>query len=143
MARYPNVVLWMNGHRHRHKVVPHPGKSAENGFWEITTASLIDFPQQSRVVELVDNNDGSLSVFATLLDHSSPESVLHEGPQTPSSLAALSLELAMNRPGLDLRADSGELRRSECPTITEGTFLARLLRTGMLNSALSPSTKPP
>ena len=32
MARYPNVVLWMNGHRHRHKVVPHPGKSAEYGF---------------------------------------------------------------------------------------------------------------
>jgi metallophosphoesterase (TIGR03767 family) len=107
IARYPNVVLWLNGHRHKHKITAHKGRSGKGGCWEITTASLIDFPQQSRVIELMDNGDGSLSVLATLLDHSAPDSVRYEGPQTRSSLAALSMELAMNRPGLDRDAVMG------------------------------------
>ncbi|SFT65789.1 metallophosphoesterase, PPA1498 family [Arthrobacter sp. ov118] len=101
LSRYPNVVLWLNGHRHKHRVTPHKAKFEDGGFWEITTASLIDYPQQSRIVELMDNGDGTLSIAATLVDHSTPESVLYEGKQTPQSLAALSLELAMNRPGLE------------------------------------------
>lgn len=101
LSRYPNVVAWLSGHRHKHRVTPRKGKYEHGGFWEITTASLIDFPQQSRIVELLDNGDGTLSIVATLVDHSSPESVAYEGPHTAQSLAALSLELAMNRPGLD------------------------------------------
>ncbi|BBE23079.1 metallophosphoesterase [Arthrobacter sp. MN05-02] len=101
LTRFPNLVLWMNGHEHRHKVEAHPGHSGSGGIWEITTASLIDFPQQSRVVELLDNQDGTLSIVATLVDHSSADDVQRGGTQTPQSLAALSLELAANRPGLD------------------------------------------
>ncbi|MBG6225746.1 metallophosphoesterase (TIGR03767 family) [Arthrobacter sp. CAN_A2] len=101
LTRFPNLVLWMNGHEHRHKIVPHPGSGGSGGFWEVTTASLIDFPQQSRVVEMLDNRDGTLSIIATLVDHSSAGDVRRDGPQTPQSLAALSLELATNRPGLD------------------------------------------
>ena len=101
LSRYPNVVALLNGHRHKHRVTPHKGEFENGGFWEITTASLIDYPQQSRIVELMDNGDGTLSIAATLVDHSTPESVLYEGKQTAQSLAALSLELAMNRPGLD------------------------------------------
>ncbi|WP_223916455.1 TIGR03767 family metallophosphoesterase [Arthrobacter sp. NicSoilC12] len=101
ISRFPNVVAWMNGHIHRHRVTPHKPKYETGGFWEITTASLIDYPQQSRIIELLDNGDGTLSIAATLVDHSSPESVIHEGPQTAPSLAALSLELSGNRPGID------------------------------------------
>ncbi|WP_264354288.1 TIGR03767 family metallophosphoesterase [Pseudarthrobacter sp. MM222] len=101
LSRFPNVIAWMNGHIHKHRVTPHEGKHEKGGFWEITTASLIDYPQQSRIVELLDNGDGTLSIVATLIDHSSSEGVRHEGTQTPQSMAALSLELAGNRPGLD------------------------------------------
>ncbi len=101
VTRFPNVIAWMNGHIHRHRVVAHKGTYENGGFWEITTASLIDYPQQSRIIEVLDNGDGTLSVVATLVDHSVPENVMHEGTQTPQSLAALSLELAGNRPGLD------------------------------------------
>ena len=38
-------------------------------FWEINTASHIDWPQQSRLIEIMDNRDGTLSLFGTLLDH--------------------------------------------------------------------------
>lgn len=101
VSRFPNVVVWLNGHSHKHRVTPYKTNREYGGFWEITTASLIDYPQQSRVVELLDNADGTLSIVATLVDHSAPGSVFHEGPQSPASLAALSLELVLNRPGLD------------------------------------------
>ena len=39
------------------------------GFWEINTASHIDWPQQSRLVEILDNQDGPLSIFCTMVDH--------------------------------------------------------------------------
>lgn len=107
IARFPNVIAWMNGHSHRHRVTPHRAPDNEGGFWEITTASLIDFPQQSRIVEILDNGDGTLSIGATLVDHSVPESVAYEGVHTSASLAALSLELAINRPGLDHDAVMG------------------------------------
>jgi len=101
ISRFPNVVAWLNGHTHKHQVTPHESEFEQGGFWEITTASLIDYPQQSRVVELLDNRDGTLSIAATLVDHSAPESVVHDGIHTPASMAALSLELVLNRPGLD------------------------------------------
>ncbi|KQN96679.1 hypothetical protein ASF21_14980 [Arthrobacter sp. Leaf234] len=101
LSRFPNLVLWLNGHEHRHRVEAHRGRNGSGGLWEITTASLIDFPQQSRAVELVDNRDGTLSILATLLDHSAADDVRRDGEQSPASLAALSLELAANRPGLD------------------------------------------
>jgi metallophosphoesterase (TIGR03767 family) len=94
LLRYPNVVLWVNGHTHRNQVIPHPRKSG-GGFWEVNTAAHIDFPQQSRIVELADNGDGTLSVFATIIDSAGPAS--YGGRLTdPVRLASLSRELAGN-----------------------------------------------
>ncbi|WP_433473480.1 TIGR03767 family metallophosphoesterase [Spirillospora sp. CA-142024] len=94
LLRYPNVVLWVNGHTHRNQVIPHARKSG-GGFWEVNTAAHIDFPQQSRIVELADNGDGTLSVFATILDSAGPAS--YGGRLTdPVRLASLSRELAGN-----------------------------------------------
>lgn len=94
LLRFPNVVLWVNGHTHRNEVVPHP-REGRGGFWEVNTASHIDFPQQSRIVELADNGDGTLSVFATVLDSAGPES-FGGAVGDPVRLAALSRELAGN-----------------------------------------------
>lgn len=94
LLRYPNVVLWVNGHTHRNQVIPHARKGG-GGFWEVNTAAHIDFPQQSRIVELADNGDGTLSVFATILDSAGPAS--HGGRLTdPVRLASLSRELSGN-----------------------------------------------
>ncbi|MCZ2403450.1 TIGR03767 family metallophosphoesterase [Paenarthrobacter sp. Z7-10] len=108
LSEYPNVILWVNGHQHRNKVWPHASKHYDGGFWEVNTAAHIDYPQQSRTIEVLDNKDGTLSIVATLLDHSDPTSVAYDGPRSLSSLAALSLELAMNRPGLDLESKVGQ-----------------------------------
>ncbi|MFI0487568.1 TIGR03767 family metallophosphoesterase [Actinomadura sp. 9N215] len=94
LLRYPNAVLWVNGHTHRNRVIPHARRSG-GGFWEVNTAAHIDFPQQSRIVELADNGDGTLSIFATTLDSAGPAS--HGGGLgDPVRLASLSRELAAN-----------------------------------------------
>jgi metallophosphoesterase (TIGR03767 family) len=98
LLRFPNVILWVNGHTHVNSVVPHmraAGARATGGFWEVNTASHIDFPQQARIVELADNRDGTLSVFGTIVDSAAPLSWPAK-PTSPSELAALSRELAVN-----------------------------------------------
>ena len=50
------------------------------GFWEINTASHIDWPQQSRLIEIMDNRDGTLSLFGTLLDHAARVAEPAPGP---------------------------------------------------------------
>jgi hypothetical protein len=98
LLRYPNVVMWVNGHTHRNQVLPHArpnGSPVGGGFWELNTAAHIDRPQQSRIVELVDNLDGSLSIFGTIVDHAGP--LAHrDWTSGPLALAALSRELSVN-----------------------------------------------
>lgn len=98
LLRFPNVVLWVNGHTHRNTVTPYSraaGAAIPGGFWEVNTAAHIDWPQQARVVELVDNRDGTLSVFGTLIDHAGPIAYGSD-PTSPLALASLSRELGAN-----------------------------------------------
>ncbi|MFG2892838.1 TIGR03767 family metallophosphoesterase [Streptomyces sp. NPDC048248] len=91
LARHPSVVGWINGHSHKNDITPH------GSFWEISTASHIDFPQLARVIELVDNHDGTLSLFTTLVESAAP----HRTDFTDLSqtgLAALYRELSCNAP---------------------------------------------
>jgi metallophosphoesterase (TIGR03767 family) len=98
LLRYPNVVLWVNGHTHVNSVTPHTrpaGAPVRGGFWEVNTASHIDFPQQARIVELADNHDGTLSIFGTIVDSAAPLATPAK-LDTPRALASLSRELAVN-----------------------------------------------
>jgi 3',5'-cyclic AMP phosphodiesterase CpdA len=63
LSRSPNVVLWLNGHIHRNLVTPHAG------FWEVTTASIVDWPCQGRLIEVFKARDGGLAIATTMLDH--------------------------------------------------------------------------
>jgi metallophosphoesterase (TIGR03767 family) len=100
LGRHANVLAWVNGHIHRNDITPHstPGGSS---FWEISTASHVDFPQLARVIELVDNKDGTLSVFTTCVESSAPRRTdFTDLSQT--GLAALYRELSYNAPGANL-----------------------------------------
>jgi metallophosphoesterase (TIGR03767 family) len=98
VLRYPNVILWVNGHTHRNAVVPHPrprGSHFAGGFWELNTAAHVDWPEQARLVEIADNRDGTLSVFGTIVDSAAP--LMHKHRiDTAQHLAALSRELSAN-----------------------------------------------
>jgi len=79
LKAFPNLVLMVAGHRHLNTVTgfassdpAHP----ENGFWQVETKSLREFPEQFRVFEIVLNDDMSLSIVATDVDP-----VMKEGSQ--------------------------------------------------------------
>jgi len=99
LLRHPQVVLWVNGHTHRNSVTAHAAPDG-GGFWEITTASHIDWPQQVRSLEIADNRDGTISVFGTMIDSAAP-AVWDGRLDDTLALASLSRELAANDPQVD------------------------------------------
>ncbi|MFF8099181.1 TIGR03767 family metallophosphoesterase [Streptomyces sp. NPDC016640] len=96
LGRYGNVVAWVNGHIHRNAITPHTGSGGS--FWEISTASHVDFPQLARIVELVDNKDGTLSLLTTLVESAAPART-DFADLSQTGLAALYRELSLNAPG--------------------------------------------
>ncbi|SED69039.1 hypothetical protein [Jiangella alba] len=90
----PNVVLWLNGHHHANRVVAHR-RPRGGGLYEVTTASMVDWPTQARVIELVRQPGGILRITSTIVDHDAP---LDPGPQprTPGELASLHRQVAAN-----------------------------------------------
>ncbi|WP_375499510.1 TIGR03767 family metallophosphoesterase [uncultured Jatrophihabitans sp.] len=88
LARHPSVVLWLNGHLHKVAITAH------GTWWEITAPSLIDWPQQGRVVELL-RSAGGLTVATTMLDHAG-EAPWNGAIDSVPALAGLSRELAAN-----------------------------------------------
>ena len=71
LKKYPNFMLWLSGHRHFDAVTPfasgdkgHP----ENGFWEVETRSLREFPQQFRTIDIMRNSDNTISILAADVD---------------------------------------------------------------------------
>jgi metallophosphoesterase (TIGR03767 family) len=98
LLRFPNVVLWVNGHSHVNAIYAHPkssGAKLGGGFWEANTASHIDWPQQARLLEMVDNRDGTISIFGTIIDSAAPTSYAGRLDDAVH-LASLSRELAAN-----------------------------------------------
>ncbi|HLF16482.1 MAG TPA: metallophosphoesterase [Candidatus Thermoplasmatota archaeon] len=60
LSGYPNVVAWLGGHTHQHRIQPKQVAGAPSpGFWNVETSSLIDAPQEARVVELWVAADGA------------------------------------------------------------------------------------
>ncbi|MFF4898661.1 TIGR03767 family metallophosphoesterase [Streptomyces sp. NPDC001068] len=97
LNRHGNVLAWVNGHIHRNLITPHKASNG-NSFWEVTTASHVDYPQLARVVELVDNKDGTVSLFTTLIESAAPHRT-DFSDLSQTGLAALYRELAFNAPG--------------------------------------------
>ena len=100
LLAHPCVVGWVNGHTHVHAISAVREDGAPGGFWQVTTASHIDWPQQARIIELLETGDG-LVLACTVIDSAAPAS--HgAGPADPADLAdpgrlaALARELAAN-----------------------------------------------
>jgi metallophosphoesterase (TIGR03767 family) len=97
LHRFGNVVLWLNGHRHRNDVQPRPDINGRTqGFWEVSTAAMADWPSQSRLVEIVTSGDGEIAVLCTMLDSDVPADP--DRAEGRERLAALHRELAANDP---------------------------------------------
>ena len=104
---HPNVIAYVAGHTHENKVLAcgsEDGCPAGGNWWEINTSAISDWPEQSRLIELMDNDDGTLSIFGTLTNTAAPLAVPAPGALASSfgndELAAISRAVTMNDPQL-------------------------------------------
>ncbi|HKG01726.1 MAG TPA: hypothetical protein VKB03_00980 [Conexibacter sp.] len=108
---HDNVVAYVTGHTHENKVMAcgaTGGCPAGGNWWEVNTASEVDWPQESRLIEVMDNVDGTLSIFGTLLDHAATYEVPAAGSATGfnvDQLGAISRTLSYNDPQAVLGAN--------------------------------------
>jgi 3',5'-cyclic AMP phosphodiesterase CpdA len=75
----PNVLAHVAGHEHANFVEHHECESDQpdptpgaGDFWEISTAAHLDWPQQARMIELVDLAENRMALAVTMLDHDGP-----------------------------------------------------------------------
>jgi hypothetical protein len=100
LHEFPNAIAWVAGHSHVNSIEPYPSPSGTGGFWSIRVAAEADWPQQSRLLEVFDNDDGTLSIFGTILDHASPATAPVSGSDgstfTTDQLASAGRTLSYN-----------------------------------------------
>lgn len=87
LHRHPHVIAYLAGHTHTNEITPF-SRAQGGGFWQIETAAVVDYPMQTRLVEVMDNRDGTLSIFGTMLDIAAPV----EPPPSGADAAQLSTE---------------------------------------------------
>jgi 3',5'-cyclic AMP phosphodiesterase CpdA len=90
----PHVIAWFSGHVHAHASLWHE-RADGSGFWEITTASMIDWPQQARVIEII-RAEGGLAMRSSLLDHAAPVEWSADALDDHRGLASISRVLSAN-----------------------------------------------
>jgi hypothetical protein len=97
LSRFSNVILWLAGHTHRNKIT-YFGPDEYRGFWQIETSSLIDWPQQGRIVEVFEDRDGEVCIGTTMFDHAGSIGIdpSHIKLDDVHNLAGLSRLLAVN-----------------------------------------------
>ena len=121
LHEYPNMVAWMNGHTHLNRITGHANPNGVGGFWEISSASCVDFSQQGRVTEIVDNRDGTISIFTTVLDHAAPAQANYND-LSQSGLGSISRELAANDVYWDTDSLLGSVIDRNCELLLPAPF---------------------
>jgi len=110
--KYPNFIAFVVGHIHENRITPYKKKGGSGGFWEIATASEIDWPQQGRLIELMDNRDGTLSIFGTAIDTAAPIAGPAPGAAanvfTDTQLGSLSRRIAANDPQVGVNGSASQ-----------------------------------
>jgi metallophosphoesterase (TIGR03767 family) len=112
LLKYPNVIAYVVGHIHENKIWARKAKGGRSGFWEIATASEIDWPQQGRLLELMNNRDGTLSIFGTMVDTAAPTAAPAPGADaagfTDLMISSLTRKIAANDPQAGIFGSASE-----------------------------------
>ncbi len=100
-----NMVAYLSGHTHVNRIRPCATRCRKGNWWSVETASVADFPQQAKLIEVMDNQDGTLSILGTQVDHAGGVRAPAPTPDaggtsliTNDEFASLSRTLAANDP---------------------------------------------
>ncbi|MEJ0014210.1 MAG: TIGR03767 family metallophosphoesterase [Actinomycetota bacterium] len=96
LLKHDRIILWLAGHNHENEI-RFVGDHDGFGFWHVMTSSLIDWPQQGRLIEIFEDQS-RIAIVSTIFDHQSPIS-LNEATSdldNPVNLAGLSRILSAN-----------------------------------------------
>ena len=111
LHRFPNVIAHIAGDSHANKITARPDPLRRGGsYWEVSTASPVANPMQSRLLEVMDNRDGTISLFSTIYDLAAPIDPRDAGDPTPGDevneeqMAAVARSLAAGDPQRDPEA---------------------------------------
>ena len=96
LLKHDRIIAWLAGHNHENEI-RFIGDEDGFGFWHVMTSSLIDWPQQGRLVEIFESPT-HIAISTTLIDHQSPLSLDEavSSLDSPVSLAGISRLLAAN-----------------------------------------------
>lgn len=67
LATHPNVLAFLGGHTHRHRI--EAKTTDDGGFWNIETSALIDHPQEPRIIEIWAAPDGKWLIKTDPINH--------------------------------------------------------------------------
>jgi len=73
LGGHRNIVAWVSGHVHDHNISFAKSPQGDWGFWQIRTGSHMDWPQQSRVIEIGRTDDGRIVIGTQVFDHAGAE----------------------------------------------------------------------
>ena len=73
LHRFPNVLAHIAGDSQVNKITARPDPDRRGGaYWEVSATSPVTYPMQSRLLEVTDNRDGTISLFSTVYDLAAP-----------------------------------------------------------------------
>jgi uncharacterized repeat protein (TIGR01451 family) len=108
--RFPHVIGYIAGHTHENRIEPFTRAGDGGVWWGIETSATADWPVQHRLVEVMDNRDGTLSIFGTVLDAAASSQAPAPGSALAfdeAMLASIGREFAYNDPQAGLGSGEG------------------------------------
>jgi 3',5'-cyclic AMP phosphodiesterase CpdA len=126
-----HVIAYVAGHTHANRVNAcgtGAGCGSRGNWWEVSTSAAADWPQQQRLLEVMDNRDGTLSVLGIPIDQGAsvgipPRETPAQG-MSDDQLAAIARAFSFNDPK-EPKSAAGRARDNNVELIVKNPYAGK------------------